>query len=203
MPSSTSKKPADHKPKKTTRKRPESVNTAQPIPQVEDPNSKYAPDAWISGGVGGMEDFTVPSGQLCLVRRPGMEGLMKSGVLHNVDTLSQIVNEKHLKRTKGNPDGEINISSLMEDQEGLDQVTLVIDKVICHCVVKPEIHRAPNDVTLRQPGVVYTDMVDLIDKMAIFNFVVGGTRDMESFRAGLDELMGSVETGEGVQHETE
>lgn len=200
MPSST---PQDHKPKKTTKKRASAQSrereTAQPIPVPEDPTSKYAPDAWVSGGIGGMEDFRVPSGQLCLVRRPGMEGLMKSGVLHNVDSLSQIVNEKHLKRAKGKAD-EINMSSLMEDEEGLEQVMTVIDKVICHCVVKPEIFRAPNDVTLRKPGVVYTDMVDLVDKMAIFNFVVGGTRDMESFRAGLDELVGGVEAGEGVQH---
>jgi len=200
MPSSTKKKPQDHKPKKTTKKRPE-PSTAQPIPQVEDPTSKYAPDAWISGGVGGMEDLTVPSGQLCLVRRPGMEGLMKAGVLHNVDSLSQIVNEKHLKRVSGKKTDEIDMSSLMQDDEGMEQVTSVIDKVICHVVVKPEIHRAPNDVTLRRPGVVYTDMVDIVDKMFIFNFVVGGTRDLERFRGGLDALVGSMEDGEGVHDE--
>ena len=196
MPSSN--QPQDHKPKKkkASRKRVESP-TAQTIPQpAQDPTSKYAPDAWASGGIGGMEDLRVPSGQLCLVRRPGMEGLMKSGVLHNVDSLSQIVNEKHLKGAKGK--GEIDMASLMEDKEGLDEVMTVIDKVICHCVVKPEIHRPPNDVTLRQTGVIYADMVDLVDKMAIFNFVVGGTRDMESFRNGLDELVGGMEAGEGV-----
>lgn len=199
MPSS--KQPQDHKPKKTTKKRPEprrETPTSQPIPQVEDPTSKYAPDAWVSGGIGGMEDLRVPSGQLCLVRRPGMEGLMKAGILHNVDSLSQIVNEKHLKRVAGKKSNEIDMSSLMEDEEGLAEVMHVIDKVICHCVVKPEVHRTPNDVTLRRPGVVYADMIDLLDKMAIFNFVVGGTRDMESFRSGLDELVGSVEAGEGV-----
>jgi len=208
MPSSTRKTPEDHKPKKTTRKRPQSRESgvsspqATAIPVPEDPTSKYAPDAWLSGGVGGMEDFTVPSGQMCLLRRPGLEGLMKAGVLHNVDSLSQIVNEKHLKKAKGKAD-EINMSSLMDDPEGLDEVVRVIDKIVVHCVVKPEIHHAPNDVTRRQQGIVYTDMVDLIDKMAIFNFVVGGTRDMESFRAGLDELVGSLEAGEGVRDDSE
>lgn len=201
MPSSTSKKPQDHKPKKTTKKRSDLSSVpdmSQPIPQVEDPTSKYAPDAWISGGVGGMEDLTVPSGQLCLVRRPGMEGLMKAGVLHNVDSLSQIVNEKHIKRVNGKATDEIDMTSLMKDSQGMEEVTNVIDKVICHVVVKPEIHRSPNDVTLRKPGVVYTDMVDITDKMFIFNFVVGGTRDLERFRGGLDALVGSVEDGEGV-----
>lgn len=201
MPSST-KVPQDRKPKKTTKK---AQPIAQPIPVPEDPNSKYAPDAWASGGVGGMEDLRVPSGQLCLVRRPGLEGLMKAGVLHNVDSLSQIVNERHLKRVRGKKarTEEIDVHSLMNDPEGLDQVTNVIDKIVCHCVVKPEIHRTPNDITRRQPGVIYADMVDLVDKMFIFNFVVGGTRDLESFRNGLQQSLGGVEAGEGVPGEAE
>jgi hypothetical protein len=52
-------------------------------------------------------------------------------------------------------------------------------------------------------GVVYADMVDLVDKLHIFNFVVGGTRDIERFRGGLDELVGSLEAGEDVQDDTE
>lgn len=204
MPSSNAAQPQDHKPKKTTKKAGNSRSTASqatPIPVAEDPTSKYAPDAWLSGGVGGMEDLTVPSGQMCLVRRPGFEGLMKAGVLQNVDSLTQVVNEKHLKRVQGEDPSaalEIDMSSLMKDEGAMDDVTNVIDKVICHCVVKPEIHRTPNDVTRRQPGVVYADMVDLVDKMFIFNYVVGGTRDLESFRSGLGEVVGGVEAGEGV-----
>lgn len=200
MPSSNAKQPQDRKPKKSTKKaaRGESrTSQAAPIPVPEDPTSKYAPDAWLSGGIGGMEDLTVPSGQLCLVRRPGLEGLMKSGVLQNVDSLTQIVNQKHIKRVEGKAD-EIDAMSLMQDEEALDSVTYVIDKVICHCVVKPEIHMTPNDVTRRQPGVVYADMVDLVDKMFIFNYVVGGTRDLERFRGELDESVASLDAGEGV-----
>lgn len=203
MPSST---PQDHKPKKTTKKRPgpsPETPLSQPIPQQEDPTSKYAPNAWLSGGIGGMEDLTVPSGQTCLVRRPGMEGLMKAGILHNVDSLSQIVNEKHLMRVEGKKTDEIDMTSLMKDDKGMDEVMLVVDKVICHCVVKPAVQRTPNDVTRRQPGVVYADMIDLVDKMFIFNFVVGGTRDLERFRGGLDALVGGVEAGEGVQQQAQ
>lgn len=181
--------------------------TSQPIPQPqEDPTSKYAPNTWLSGGgVGGLEDVTVPSGQRCLVRRPGMEGLIKAGVLHNVDSLSQVVNEKHLKRVAGKKEeaAEIDMSSLMNDDEGMAEVLNVVDKVICHVVVKPEIQRTPDDVTRRQPGVVYADMVDLVDKMFLFNFAVGGTREMESFRGGLLDAMGGLEAGEGVHVSTE
>lgn len=206
MPSSTTRKtPADRQParKSTTRKR-TTPDTSQPIPQPqEDPTSKYAPNAWLAGGVGGLEDLTVPSGQLCLVRRPGMQGLIKAGVLRNVDSLSQIVNEKHLKRVDGKATDEINMTSLMSDEEGMDEVLHVMDKVVCHVVVKPEIHMTPGDVTRRQAGVVYADMVDLVDKMAIFNYAVGGTRDMESFREGLGDVVGGLAAGEGVHVQAE
>lgn len=201
---SNAKQPQDHKPgKKGTKKASASSAQATPIPVPEDPNSKYAANAWLSGGIGDMEDLTVPSGQLCLVRRPGLEGLMKAGVLHNVDSLSQIVNEKHLSQGKKDAQPELNMSSLLKDQKALDEVTHVIDRIICHCVVKPEIHMTPNDVTRRVKGVVYADMVELTDKMFIFNYVVGGTRDLESFRSGLAEAVGGVEAGEDVQHAPE
>lgn len=197
---STAKKPQDRRPsKKTTTSRP----TAEPIPVPEDPNSKYAPNTWLAGGVGQMEDLTVPSGQLCLVRRPGLQGLMKAGVLHNMDSLSQVVNEKHLKRVNGKSTDEIDMTSIMSDAKSLDDVMHVMDKVICHCVVKPEIHMTPNDITRRKPNVVYADMVDLMDKVFIFNFVVGGTRDLETFRGGLNESVGSVEAVEDVPDEAE
>jgi hypothetical protein len=205
MPSSTTRKqPADRKParKTTTSRKAPRQETSQPIPQPDaDPTGKYAPNAWLSGGVGGLEDLTVPSGQVCLVRRPGMQGLIKAGVLHNVDSLSQIVNEKHLLRVDGKATDEINMSSLLNDEQGMDEVLHVMDKVICHVVVKPEVHMTPGDVTRRQPGVVYADMVDLVDKMAIFNYAVGGTRDMESFREGLSDVVGGLEAVEGVHDE--
>lgn len=185
--------------RKTTRK---AAVPPTPIPTQDDPTAKYAPDAWLAGGIGGMEDLQVPSGQLCLVRRPGLEGLIKAGVLQNIDSLSAIVGEKHIKKTgKGKADGGVNVNSVMKDPKALETIVYTVDKVVAHCVVKPEVHMAPNDVTLRRPGVVYTDMVDLQDKMFIFNYVVGGTRDLESFRRGLEGTVGSVEDGEDVPDE--
>ena len=186
-------------PARTTKK----AGFATPIPTPADPDSKYAPDAWLSGGLGGMEDLEVPSGQVCLVRRPGLEGLIKAGVLRNVDSLSAIVSAKHVKKTTKGQDSDINVSSILEDPEALDSILHTVDKVVCYCVVKPEVHMSPADVTLRQPGVVYADMIDINDKMFLFNFVVGGTRDLESFRGGLDVVVGGVETLEGVPDETE
>lgn len=192
-------------PKTTSRRRttrPATPATSIPT-QPEDPSAKYAPDAWLSGGIGGMQDLTVPSGQLCLVRRPGLEGLIKAGVLRNVDSLSAIVDQKHIKKAKkGQGTGQVDVESIMKDPKALDEILHTVDKVICHCVVKPEVHMTPNDVTRRKDGVVYADMIDLTDKMYVFNYVMGGTRDLESFRGGLDSVVGSLADGEGVPPET-
>jgi hypothetical protein len=173
-------------------------------PTPEEADSKYAPNVWLSGGVGAMEDLTLPSGQVCLVRRPGMQGLISAGVLRDADSLTSLVNQKHIvPNSRGGSELPADVKSLMQDEAALAAIEVVIDKVLVHCVVRPQVHRAPNDVTLRQPGVVYTDMVDLMDKMFVFNFVVGGTRDLESFRGEFDGLVGSLEHGEGVQDPAE
>lgn len=183
-------------------------DTSQPIPVPAQPGDKYAADVWLSGGIGGTEDLQTPSGQWCLVRRPGIQGLMQAGVLRNIDSLSALVSEKHLKRPqdrkkKGKPKGseQIDIASVMADPKALDNIMHTVDRVVCHCVVKPEVQMTPNDTTRRKSGVVYADMIDIVDKMFIFNYVVGGTRDLERFRGDLDESLGSLDSREGVLEE--
>lgn len=173
-------------------------DTAQAVPVPGDPGDKYAPNAWLASGVGQMEDLTVPSGQTCLVRRPGLEGLIKAGVLRNVDNLSAIVNERHVKKSKKGAQSSVNVDSILQDPQALESIMHTVDKAVCYCVVKPEIVMAPNDITLREQGVVYTDMIDIEDKMFIFNFVVGGTRDLETFRGGLNDAVGGVDDLPGV-----
>jgi hypothetical protein len=174
-----------------------------PIP-MQDPNSKYQPTAWGSdSAVGGAVDLTTPSGQTCLVRRPGLQGLMKAGVLHNLDLLSSIVDEKHMKRVgkgaKKSQEKELDVQSIMNDQHAIDEVLHVMDRVVTHCVVQPQVLMTPNDITNRNPDVIYADMIDLQDKVFIFNFVVGGSRDIARFRRELGESVGGLDAVEGVQ----
>lgn len=165
-------------------------------------DDKYAPTTWLSNGpLGGSEDLVLPSGQLALVRRPGVEGLMKAGVLRNLDSLTDLVSKNHVARANGRE--RIDVEGLLGDEERMAEITHVMDRVITHCVLKPQIEMAPNDVTNRQPGVVYTDMIDLTDKAFVFNFVVGGTRDLETFRNGLNELSRGVAVGPDLPDEAE
>jgi hypothetical protein len=154
-------------------------------------DAAYAPTAWGSSTGAVAEDITCPSGQRCLARRPGAEGLLRAGVIHDLDFLSTVVEEKHIKRVQGGKPN-VKVEEILKDPEKVDKLVHMLDRVICYVVIKPELVMTPNDVTSRKSGIIYTDMVELDDKLFLMNYAVGGTRDLERFRRELDESVASV-----------
>lgn len=168
-------------------------------------DSKYAPTAW-----GGelLEDVTVPSGQTCQCRRPGMQGLIAKGILDKMDILTATVNDKHISRVKK---GKAAAEQIVDDPAKLLEVLDSIDKVLCYIVVQPALSRPvveeqdddgntverPIEDDEREEGVVYTDRIDVEDKMFLFNFAVGGTRDVATFRQQSQAVVGSL----GIQQD--
>ena len=61
--------------------------------RAQQPEGKYAPTAWGSNADSMGTDLVFPSGQVALVRRPGLQGLLKEGILHNLDTLTPFIEE--------------------------------------------------------------------------------------------------------------
>ena len=174
----------------------------------------YAPTAW---GREALMDLECPSGQLCQIRRPGVAGLVKAGVLDSIDSLSAIVSTDHIDRVEKGKDPHVSaeeVRALASNKEGLLKALDLADKVAVYCVVQPPLTPVPlvrNPVTgepeldddmrpievpleERERGRVYVDQVDLEDKMFILQFVVGGVTDVESFREGLAEVVGGVES---------
>ncbi len=167
-------------------------------PQPTNPQSPYAPSQWGSSTSEGVADVIMPSGQLAQLRKPGVQGLMAAGVLHKIDSLTALVDQKHIQRVKGRPDS-LNVEKLMEDSETIQEVLHTVDRVVCYAVVQPAVVMTPNDVTSRVQGVVYTDMIDIDDRMFIMNYAVGGTADAEQFRIERDQAMGNILPGENVE----
>jgi hypothetical protein len=180
---------------------------------------RYAPTAW---GAETLMDLECPSGQTCQVRRPGITGLVKAGVLDSIDSLSSIVKTDHIDRVERGVDPHVSaeeVAELARNKDGLLKALDLADTVACYCVVQPKLLPIPlvlNPVT-REPELdddmrpievpleqrkraddegnpfIYVDQVELEDKMFILQFVVGGVTDLESFRTGLTETMGSVD----------
>ena len=102
---------------------------------------------WAEGRGAQLHDLEVPSGDTVLVRRPGVDGLMKAGVLSEVDTLTSLVQTKHIDPQKNlskakAKQGEATakeLSALMKDPGALEAVQRVCYKITAHMVVRPTV----------------------------------------------------------------
>jgi hypothetical protein len=170
----------------------------------------------------GTEVFiTLPSGQTCYARVIGMQGVLEAGVLGEADSLSAFVGREYIRKVrgaKGRPDSEeIDPKKLMSDPKSLQKIVKMVDGLTPHVVSRPEVrchYEVLNQGTdkedtkmipkgERQPGVIYTDMIPLEDKMFLFNFAMSGVKEVETFRQESARAMGDVVDGEGVSSETQ
>ena len=181
-------------------------------------------------GVGGGKDRTIEvalpsidatSGEhnVCLVRRPGVQGLIAAGVLDSFDSLTALVQMELIdpretrpgKRSaaavqKANQEAVASLAGNAEKiQAGLD----LVDKVVEWMLVEPKVLRPVQRDELGRPirvddrevplpdadrddDITYTDEVDLEDRLFLLNFAVGGSSDLERFRAESAGLMGGL-----------
>lgn len=176
--------------------------------------------AWKQSAQGA--ELEVPSGNVALVRPVGMHVFMQRGMIPNV--LMPIVNEA----LKGkNPD----MSKLTDDidEKMISDVMQLFDDATVYCVVEPKVFPTPrwteehakeakchpNEVGQPIPiedrqavlGLeedrLWVDEVDFDDKQFIFQFVVGGTRDLEQFRTEQADGVAHLRPVEDVEHEAE
>lgn len=162
---------------------------AEHAPPVQD---KYALSSW---GASAYEDLHLPSGQLCLVKRVGIEGLLQAGVIHDIDPLQKLVRE-HEDRVQGKdaPDANQQMMEILKDDTQIASLIHLLNRVLCYVVEKPNVQMAPNDVTKRVDGVVYTDSVELEDKLYILTWTIGGAEKVAQFRKEYEESLGGLQS---------
>lgn len=169
-------------------------------------------------------DLNLPSGNTCLVRRTGMLAFLQSGLIPN--SLLGLVQDAMDKASKGKSmskkDEQKMLDDLMADPTKLAEMFSMIDRVTVDVVVEPPVRMGvwtqqdqlaglcdEADVGQiieeddRDEDTLYVDEVDDEDKWAIYNFVVGGTDDFESFREEAAERLAAVDDGEGASTEAE
>ena len=155
------------------------------MPTYEGNNDRYTASVWGAAN----EDLQMPSGQLALVRKPGVEQLIAAGIINDLDSLSAIAQgliDKADGKSVAKPEDVLN------NPERLTSMLHLIDRVVCHTVVKPTVLMPPNDITTRAADAIYTDMIDLEDKFFIFNYVMGGTTSIAAFRKETEAAVGGV-----------
>jgi len=167
------------------------------------------------------EDVSLPSGEVALVRRPGPAALLSGGLLP--DSLTPIVMEA-VNKGKGLPQSKV--ADLAKDPKALADIMDGMDRMLVLVVVEPKVayHKReivdaegnPKNGTDGKPATevipdderepetyVYTDEIDLQDKMFLFNYAVGGTRQFEPFRQELRSRVGDLSTREAGTEVTE
>lgn len=181
------------------------------------------------GGVGRTEEVDLPSGNVALIKRCGIQAFLTGGVIP--DPLSPII-QKAIAEEEGLPPSKIK--AMFEDPQMLDTMFEMMDRVVCYAVQDPKVnmppaclfqvsavgdvcgkyHGDPSGVHTdqknkqfheyeeadRDPDLLYADNVDLDDKIFVFNFAVGGTRDLERFRREQAASLASISGGQGVEN---
>lgn len=159
-----------------------------------------------------LHDLELPSGEMCQVKRPGVQGLIKAGVLHSLDTLTSIVQTETIPKAEGKP-VKSDIAAIVEDPEKFGTMMSVVDKIAMFVVTQPELvtnlrpvldeedkpvvkdgEPVLEEIPLneREEGIVYIDYVDDNDKMFIMQYAVGGSADLTEFREKTKALVGGV-----------
>lgn len=161
-------------------------------------------------------DLEVPSGSVIKVTRPGLQGLIKAGIVDSFDQLTAIVQGETIPKAEGRPTVDVQkiVKETKDDPERIGKMMEMMDKIVQHVVVEPRLHDTPvlsdedkaegktiDDI--RDPELAYLDYVDDQDKAFIMTVAMGGSTDLERFRAESEAALGSVPAGEAAADTTE
>lgn len=184
----------------------------QPMPMAEmavapPPDAtadRYAPTAW----KGGNKELTLPSGQLCLVRKLTPEDLIEMDLLDRFDSLTGMVQKQHIakKSHAGGPprrqatdhDVNLEVAKLMKDPAKFTEMYKTVDRIVMAMVVAPVLQPKPEDEADRDPNGAYIDWVDDEDKGFLLEYAFGGVNGLEQFRREVRQSRDGVDHVEDV-----
>lgn len=148
------------------------------------PQSRPAAEVWGSTEY----DFVCPSGAKCRMRKLMPEKLMEHGILDRISSLPGITAEV-VEKSEGLPPKPKAANSL-PDKEELRAVTQILEVLVPLVVVEPRVYPVPTTddpngtPDPRVAGRIYTDSIELMDRIAIMERAVQGVKTLEPFRAG-------------------
>lgn len=149
-------------------------------------------------------DVTLPSGQLCRIRRLERDDLIRMDLLQYLDTFTPML----LEDTMSDADRErLMTDEVKKNPAALQQMLRAIDKVVMSATIRPQITEDPNKVNYgneadwANPNFVPVALLDDInteERMYIFGACFGS--DMDALKRLLEQTKGlaSVDAESGV-----
>lgn len=144
----------------------------------------------------------VPSGKVCLVRKPdGLKAFMDKGKIPNI--LLPIL----LEALDGKKIDETDMKELFQDPDKIQEMMSLADVAVINCVMEPQVHAVPVDEETGEvipphkrdeDDKLYVDYIQDEDKWFIFRWVMAGQSDLESFREELASNVATLQSGEGM-----
>lgn len=187
-------------PKKTTARKTAASRSGNPAKRAEVEVTSVSEFKKKQGGL-----MELPSGAKMRLKNPGgMRVFIQAGTIPN--SLMGIVQENLDKGTKGKASQDI--ADKIVGPDGVDEQLVkdmlhMMNVVICECAVEPQVHMPPDDEADRDDDLLYADEVDDEDKMFVFQWVTGGTRDLEQFRGELSTELGALDRRANVVSTTQ
>lgn len=180
--------------------------TATPLTPT--PASEWKGRSQIAEGI----DLLLPSDNVIRIRKMSPQTFLTSGVIP--DPLSDIV-AKAIHTKKGLPPAKVE--EMSKNHEQIQASLEMFDRVLAFVVIAPVIKMPPQCTEChayfnvddrhrneqhenfhiyhegeRDPGILYCDQVDLTDKVYVFQYCLGATRDLETFRSELPAGLGDI-----------
>lgn len=146
-------------------------------------------------------ELQLPSDNVCLLKRPGLPQLLADNILP--DLLTPIAQQAVVAGEEGGGISDEQSKEMMDEllkkEGGMAVMFDSFARITAHCVIEPQVlyHKVQNEEGIwtaipdheRNDDVLYTDDVDLEDQMFIFNYVVGGSKDLTRFRSEFGESL--------------
>lgn len=161
--------------------------------------------------MGGIQEL--PSGLVVKVRNPGgLTAFIANGSIPN--SLLGIV-KTTLDKNLSKEEMVKNASAIADDMESVGDVMNLMNIITAQVVIEPPCRMAPteddverynimnpdNQVStpnqLRSDDILYVDEIEDMDKQFLFQWVTGGTRDLENFRKEYEASMAAVSSEQG------
>lgn len=142
----------------------------------------------------------LPSGKFVKARRHGMRTFLAAGIIPNA--LMGVV-EKAI-----NQGVEPDLSQIAGDKKKIEEMMTMVDNIVVFCLLEPRVYAVPKvtedgQEEERDPRLLYIDEIAEMDKMFIFQWVTGGTTDLEQFRNELDSSVGAISRSQNVGRPTQ
>jgi hypothetical protein len=163
---------------------PHFAGTRVESPTPSPPQDPYAAtaEAWLSNEF----DFTVPSGLMCRLKKMQVEELVAAGIIDKVTRLPAFAQEL-IDKAEGVPPAETLEGMAMPTQEQFESLTEILNLMLPLVVVQPRIWPMPEDGEDKVIGLIYPDSVELGDRIAIMERLLGGIKKLDKFRQGSNQ----------------